>query len=217
MLFKKHNIIVFAGDSVTDCGRVRPAGEGPFPTNPYGRGYAAFFAAYMHSCYPNLALRIINQGQDGDCSSALLARYNEIIRIKPNWMIIMIGINDVWRHFDCPYMREAHINCTAYMRNVEEIIIRNNQENIRTILLSPFIIEGNKSDPFRVMLGAYQDALAGLAEKYRLNYLDIQAGFDELLQSLTSYELSQDRIHPNATAHMKIMLMLAKYIERSNI
>ena len=50
MLIGKNEKIVFIGDSVTDCGRVRPVGEGL--DHPYGQGYVRDVAGLLQSVYP---------------------------------------------------------------------------------------------------------------------------------------------------------------------
>lgn len=213
MLFKKNDKIVFAGDSITDCNRLRPAGEGDLPANPYGNGYVALTFAYLRSKYPDLRLRIINQGISGDRSIDLLRRYDDILALAPDWIIIMIGVNDVWRHFDCPDIKERHVSLTVYEKNLEEMIAKNKERNIGTILLSPFVIEANREDPLRRMLDEYREALHQLARKHDLHYVDIQAAYDGLLREITSYEISRDRVHPNIVGHMLIMRAFIEYIE----
>ena len=213
MLFKKNETIIFIGDSITDCGRFKPAGEGCLPANPYGNGYVALSFAYLRAKYPHLHLRIINQGTDGDRSADILRRYSDIILYKPDWVIVMIGVNDVWRYFDCPEIKEIHVDCTAYRQNLESIIKQNKENDIKTIFLSPFIIETNPQDAMRQMLDVYRAAMHQLTQKYGLHYVDIQKSFDLLLQEITGYELSRDRIHPNIVGHMVILQTLIDYIE----
>ena len=65
--------IVFIGDSVTDCGRVRPVGEGL--DHPYGQGYVRDVAGLMQSVYPERNIRVVNMGVNGNTSLDLKARF----------------------------------------------------------------------------------------------------------------------------------------------
>lgn len=125
----------------------------------------------------------------------------------------MIGTNDVWRLFDCPEISHLHNDLETYRHNLEEIILRIRQAKINLLILSPFMIENNPQDLMRMKMSSYQQALRELCVKHKIPYLDLQKAFDQLLQSITTHELSRDRIHPNLTGHMLIMKEFIDFIE----
>ena len=55
--------LLFIGDSITDCERSKPDGEGLF--NALGRGYVAIVDAFLQSTYPELGIRVVNKGIGG--------------------------------------------------------------------------------------------------------------------------------------------------------
>jgi len=57
MLFNKNDKVLFIGDSITDCGRARPIGEGR--ESAYGRGYVHFIQAMLTVTYPEKYIRIV--------------------------------------------------------------------------------------------------------------------------------------------------------------
>lgn len=67
--------IVFAGDSVTDCGRKRPVGEGRY--EGVGEGYVRQIDTILNVCYPEMLFRIINMGISGNTSRDLLNRFDD--------------------------------------------------------------------------------------------------------------------------------------------
>jgi len=213
MIFKNNETIVFAGDSITDCGRLRPDGEGSLAVNPYGNGYVALTFAYLHAKYSRLRLRIVNKGISGDRSADLLNRYHDILSLQPDWIILMIGINDVWRHFDSPEKKDLHIDKTVYRNNVETIINRNKEEKVKTIVLSLFMIENDRGNRMRKMADEYRFVLRDLVQNHNLPYIDIQECFDSALDNPGLYELSPDGVHPNIIGHMIIMQALMAYSE----
>ena len=108
MLFENNDRIVFAGDSVTDMGSVNPVGEGLFDN--LGHGYVRMFENFLTACYPQMNIRITNSGISGNTSRDLLMRYErDVIALKPDWVSILIGINDVWRQFDTPAMKDMQV------------------------------------------------------------------------------------------------------------
>jgi lysophospholipase L1-like esterase len=94
--------LVILGDSITDCGRARPVGEG-LP-GALGNGYVNLFDAMAQVDHPAWKLRVVNMGTDGETSRDLLARWDtDCDALEPDIVAVLIGINDVWRQFDSPY------------------------------------------------------------------------------------------------------------------
>jgi lysophospholipase L1-like esterase len=105
MLLAQHSKLVMIGDSVTDCGRARPVGEGLF--GAIGTGYVGYIDALLSARYPELGVRVVNVGSSGNTILDLQARWqSDVLDLKPDWLSIMIGINDVWRQFDLPRQPE---------------------------------------------------------------------------------------------------------------
>ena len=91
--------LVMIGDSVTDCDRARPVGEGE--PEALGHGYVAEIAALLMAVYPARSIRVTNMGIGGNTVRDLAARWDtDVLALKSDWLSVMIGINDVWRHFD---------------------------------------------------------------------------------------------------------------------
>ena len=108
MIFENNDRIVFAGDSVTDMGSVQPVGEGLFDN--LGRSYVRVVENYLVTGYPELNIRITNSGISGNTSRDLLERFDrDVVSLKPDWVSICIGINDVWRQFDTPAMLDCQV------------------------------------------------------------------------------------------------------------
>jgi len=94
MLLAPERKIVFIGDSITDCGRTRPVGEGLF--NALGNGYVSFIDAFLGATKPELRLRVVNMGCGGNTVRDLEGRWKaDVLDLKPQYVSCMIGINDV--------------------------------------------------------------------------------------------------------------------------
>ena len=118
MIFEHLDRIVFAGDSVTDMGSTNPVGEGLYDN--VGRGYPRIVENMLSAYYPERYIRVTNSGISGNTSRDLLARFDrDVVELHPDWVSICIGINDVWRQFDCPAITERHVLPDEYRKNVE--------------------------------------------------------------------------------------------------
>ena len=211
MLFEKNQIILFIGDSITDYERTRPVGEGLF--NAWGRSYMANAASLLSCMYPELNLRLINMGCSGNQIRDLDNRWQtDVLDHHPDWVSVLIGINDVWRQYDSPAMPEKHVHLDEFEATYEKLI----QQTLPTvkgmILMTPFFMEPNKEDPMRVMMDEFTAIVRKLAEKYNLTYVDLQAGWDELFKHMHPCNIAWDRIHPNQTGCMYIAKQFLKAV-----
>lgn len=195
MLFNKNDTLIIAGDSVTDCGRTYDAdlaGWGSF-----GDGYVGLINAFMTGLYPELSVRVINKGVNGNTVVDLKKRWQQdVLDLKPDVVSIMIGVNDVWRHFDGTFKREELVTPEIYRHTYEEIIEATLPSVRNLLIMGSFMVEPNTSDPMGKMVREYAAIAKELAIKYNLIYIDTQKRIDDFTTHLSSYIISQDRVHP---------------------
>jgi lysophospholipase L1-like esterase len=189
------------GDSITDCGRARPIGEGS--PDALGSGYVGLIGGLLSATYPKHRIRLINMGIGENTVRDLKARWqSDVLALKPDWLSIMIGINDVWRQFDNPLQVEKHIGLSEYEQTLDELIGSTLPQLTGLVLMTPYFVEPNRADPMRKMMDMYGSAVRHLAEKYQAILVDTQMAWDEGLAEMHSAALAPDRIHPNIAGHM---------------
>ncbi|MCI7736499.1 MAG: SGNH/GDSL hydrolase family protein [Clostridiales bacterium] len=203
MLFEKGQTVLFIGDSISDYERARPVGEGL--SDAWGRSYVADVGALLGCMYPELALRIVNMGISGNQVRDLQARWEtDVMARKPDWVSVLIGINDVWRQFDCPYMPETHVPPEEFEKTYARLIERTLPHVKGMILMSPYFMEPNRLDPMRARMDEYGAITRRLAGQYGLVFVDLQAAWDALFAHMHPCNIAWDRIHPNQTGCMYI-------------
>ena len=212
MLIGKNNKLLMIGDSITDSGRQQPVAEGLF--DPLGRGYVNLAAALLNAAYPERRLRVVNMGNSGNTVRDLARRWQtDVLNLKPDWVSIMIGINDVWRQFDLPNIPEQHVGLAEYEKTLEKLI-RDTLPAVKGIvLMTPYFIEPNKSDPMRRMMDEYGQAVKKLAQKHKTRFADTQKAFDAVLTHCHPMALAWDRVHPNQNGHMVIARAFLQAVE----
>ncbi len=199
MLIADGSKMLMIGDSVTDVGRARPVGRKQH--DGLGNGYVKFFDAMLTSRYPERNFEILNMGISGNKVTDLETRWQtDVLDLNPNWLSIMIGINDVWRHYDSPCnddLVDAHLYEKTYRTILDQV--RSQLDGL--ILATPYFIEANRQDPMRIQMESYGSIVKQLAADFDAIFVDTQAAFDVFLEHKSSHYLAWDRIHPNGTGH----------------
>lgn len=201
MKLGKGTKLVMIGDSITDAGRSRPVGEGLF--DPLGRGYSCMVNALLGTVYPDLDIRVVNMGCSGNTVRDLKARWqSDVFDLQPDWVSIMIGINDVWRQYDSPLQTEWHVLPVEYEATLRELVDSTLPRVKGVILVTPYYIEPSPADPMRATMDQYGAIVRRIAREKGTLLVDTQAALDKALGNYYPGALAWDRIHPNQVGHM---------------
>lgn len=200
MLLLKGQKLLFIGDSITDCERAKPDGEGLF--GALGKGYVSLVDALLQAVYPQLGIRVVNKGIGGNTVRDLKNRWQEdVIERKPDWLVVMIGINDVWRQYDLPAIKETHVYIDEYEETLRALVAEAKRRIPNLVLMTPFYLESHKADAMRRTMDEYGQVVRSLAKESGALFVDTQAAFDKLLAELYSATLAWDRVHPTQAGH----------------
>lgn len=201
--------VVFIGDSITDCGRGQPIGQ----YGGLGDGYVACVDSLLAACYPERRIKILNTGTSGNRVIDLEARWKtDALDLQPDWLSVMIGINDVWRQFDSA-LEPDQVLIEQYETVYRSLLAQARPGLKGLVLMSPYFIEPNRTDPMRARMDAYGEVVARLSADFDAIYVDVQAAFDRYLEHRPSQSLCDDRVHPNKTGHMIIATAFLTKIE----
>ncbi len=199
MIFSAKQRILFDGDSITDAGRDRN------DFHSYGYGYVALVIEHLQANHANLELQFLNRGVGGDTTRNMLMRFDrDIAAHEPDWVSVAIGVNDVWRFFD-PEPNDA-VLLDEFEANYRKLLEPLHQK-AGLILVSPFLIEPNRNDPFRARVDQYSAVVKRLALEFGALFVPFQEAFDA--SSLEPSAFSDDRVHPNETGSQ---LMAATFL-----
>ncbi|MDE6586121.1 MAG: GDSL family lipase [Clostridia bacterium] len=179
--------IVFFGDSITDCERDRN------DINSLGNGYVKILADKLRPIYPDTDIELINKGVSGNEISDLLARVDEdVIALKPDAVVIMIGINNTIHDFTS----DKKLDLKQLESDLKELLKKLKKEGIVVIFLEPFLLPA--PDKLR-MRKLFNEELA-VINKVGLKYADEFVAYDEMFTGLTITipytEYSLDGVHP---------------------
>ncbi|MFF3852851.1 SGNH/GDSL hydrolase family protein [Micromonospora sp. NPDC002575] len=198
MLLGAGQRVVFIGDSITDCGRRDRAA-------PYGDGYLSLVRAFVDARHPELELTWVNRGIGGDTVRDLAARWDaDAIAERPDWLSVMIGINDIWRAFSPGQEAEA-VPIEEYERTLRTLLRRAvTATGCRLVLADPFLIEADVDEPQRAETDRYAAVVAAVAKDFEAVHVATQAAFDRVLAHSPSSRWADDRVHPGLPGHAVI-------------
>ena len=127
---KKNSLVLFQGDSVTDWHRDRN------DLKSMGDSYVKQMNEYLSK----FNITVVNKGVAGNKVNNLLDRFdNDFKDVKPDYIFILIGVNDTWHDF--PNQKTTKQFEDEYDLLINKIIT---EINVPIILLEPFIIGYNE-------------------------------------------------------------------------
>jgi lysophospholipase L1-like esterase len=200
-------IVLFQGDSITDAKRSREN-----DTNP-GYGYADMVIGTLGYQQP-YAYQFFNRGISGNRIVDLYARIRkDMILLRPDYMSILIGINDVWHEYTEQNGVDAEKFEMVYSLLIEELF--RELPNLKLMLLEPFVLPGSATKTDEEHPGRWEfflketdlrrAAVKRVAEKYDLPFIPL---YDKFVAANTNapapnYWL-RDGVHPTPAGHALI-------------
>ncbi len=188
---------IILGDSITDCDRNRD------DIDSMGMGYPAVVAALIGTQHPQ-KFKFINEGISGNRIVDVYARIKrDILNQKPDYLSILIGINDVWHELGDQNGVAAPKFEKIYSMLIEEI--KEELPEIKIFILEPFVTPGTATDEhieyFRTETKLRAEATKRIAEKFGLTFIPLQCVFDEAMTKAPASYWTRDGVHPTTEGH----------------
>ena len=189
--------ILFQGDSITDVGRVRE------DESSLGQGYPRMLAERLGYEYPG-QFRYLNRGISGNRVVDLYARWKvDALNLKPDYLSILIGVNDVWHEIEAQNGVEAKKYEKIYTMLLEETLEA--LPDIKIILMEPFVLHGTGTDKawdvFSQKVAKRQEAVHRIADTFKLSLVRLQDKLNEAERIATASYWLGDGVHPTPAGH----------------
>lgn len=193
-------IVLFQGDSITDCGRDRTL-TGPNIAAALGSGYPLLVASTLLAAQPRQGLRFYNRGVSGNKVPDLEARWeSDAMALEPNVVSILIGVNDYWHTLTAGYQGTV----AEYESQYDRLLARTRQarSNASLVVLEPFVLRtGAVTDRWFPEFDYRRAAARRVAEGVGALFIPLQAMFDGLTASSPPAYWSVDGVHPTPAGH----------------
>ncbi len=196
-------VILFQGDSITDCGRNRTAAE-PNTADALGTGYPLLVASTALAAHPHRGLRFYNRGLSGNKVPDLQQRWAvDTLELRPDVLSILIGVNDFWHKLGGGYAGTVQDYEDQYSALLERT--RRALPRVRLVVLEPFVLRcGAVDDRWFPEFDARRAAAARVAERARATFVPLQAVFDERARAVPPQYWAADGVHPTPAGHAVI-------------
>ena len=200
--------VVFVGDSIT-----------------HGGGFVADLQLFQSLRHPGSGAKILNAGISGGTVSQALGRFdNDIMRLNPDRVFVMFGMNDVrrgnWNDLvpnekDAAARRDA---LDAYAANQRKLADRFAAAGVKTVLVtpSPFdqytVREKANSAACNDGLARCADIVRALAAERHLGCVDFHAPLTAIQKANLETVFCPDRVHPQALGHLLMASLVLEEI-----
>ncbi|MBR2934083.1 MAG: SGNH/GDSL hydrolase family protein [Oscillospiraceae bacterium] len=186
--------ILFQGDSITACHR-----EG----DDLGQGYAMLAAKALEKKYPG-QFKFINRGVSGNRITDLYERRQaDIVDIKPDFLSILVGVNDVWHE----KTGGNGVDVETYLDTYHDLLkeIRQALPDTKIMLMEPFVNEGKATQEdieyFEGEIAMRSEAVQLLCAKHDVFFLSLQFDLYDLEEQKPAGHWTLDGIHPTLNFH----------------
>jgi len=181
--------VIFLGDSITEAGA-------------YPEGYVTLVADSMQTL--NTDIMVMGAGISGNKVPDLLQRLDQdVLNQAPTHVVIYIGINDVWHHFEFDHVTGT--DSIVFQEGLRELVDRIEQTGAAVLLCTPSVIgEDIESDAaVNQRLSEYSQLIQNVAKEKDVHLCDLRNAFKNYLMEQNGdrlYEgvLTTDGVHLNA-------------------
>jgi acyl-CoA thioesterase I len=195
-MFQDGQVVLFQGDSITDCGRDFS------DIGSLGGGYPNVVAKMYQLLFPDTKVTFINKGISGNRVKDLLARYEEEFKVlKPDFLSILIGVNDTWRRYDS----NDPTSTEEFEKTYTELLtrIKKDMPNCKIMIIEPFLLNSvPERAAWREDLDPKIQVVRKLAKQFADYYLPMDGIYAKAeVEQYTCHQLAGDGVHPSALGH----------------
>ena len=203
--------ILFQGDSITDGNRTRNNDW----NHVMGHGYAYTVASKLWYEHPDKGFHFLNRGVSGNRVIDLAQRWQaDTIDLKPDWLSILVGINDTEAFIKGDTQQTVEHFETNYRALLNET--KEKLPNVRLVLGEPFILPvgrvKDKWELYQLEVGKRQEVIKRLATEFSAIHVPFQSAFNEALAKAPAEYWIWDGIHPMPAGHE---LMARLWLEKT--
>eukprot|EP00752_Nemacystus_decipiens_P015978 g14283.t1 len=194
--------VLLQGDSITDAGRKKDNLE-PNNMDALGKGYASLIAYHLLTKHKDKELKIYNRGISGNKVPDLDKRWDkDCLRLKPDVLSIMIGVNDYWHTF--AFNKNYKGTIDSYGEGLHALLKRTKDAlpDVQLVICEPFVVraaDGSTKPDWFPEFDERRAKAKEAAQSVDTVWVPFQTMFDDAVAAGTpTKHWSRDDIHVNS-------------------
>lgn len=193
IISQEEKLLLFQGDSITDGNRM-------MSPDGLGWGYVQLIADRLHNKLPYNHIRVQNRGISGNRLRDLEIRWQkDCVALQPDYLSILIGINDTWRMFDQNIPSSINEFETRYRKILEQT---KKQTKAKLVLCTPFVLpDPPDRTAWREDVEKRVAVTHKLAEEYNAKLVPFDQLFDTAAKSAPCTHWLIDGVHPTKAGY----------------
>ncbi len=179
--------------------------------------YTQYVETYFYTRYPSKRIHFRNAGVSGDQADNALLRFDEeVSAFKPQYVSILIGMNDGWyRHFDHEIFSKYEKGMSELLEKVgqfaEAIPMGPSYFDSRSVLMNEHAASWVKTreamrDYYPSVLGFFSEWVAEQAQLAGVNFVDMASPMQRITfeqrRSAPEFTMVRDAVHPEPKGHV---------------
>ncbi|MDA3800456.1 MAG: SGNH/GDSL hydrolase family protein [Kiritimatiellae bacterium] len=203
-MINNNDIILFQGDSITDCGRNKDNNE-PNNLDSLGPGYAGMASFDLLTRFADLNLKCYNRGISGNKITDATARWNrDAINLKPNLISILLGVNDTWHGMS----NNDGVSVERYAIYYKMLLDFTVEQlpDVKLVLCEPFVLLSEKEnwavkENWVPEIQQRSNVVQNLAKEFDAKFIPFQTVLDEAIEKAPADYWLGDGVHPTTAGH----------------
>ena len=193
-------VVLFQGDSITDCGRDRAAADAN-RTGALGTGYPLLIASSELAAHAERGIKFYNRGISGNKVPDLEQRWaTDTLALKPDVLSILIGVNDYWHKRNGNYTGTVADYETGFAALLQAT--RRALPSVRLVVIEPFVLRCGAVDAsWFPEFDERRAAAARVARQLRATFVPMQDTFTQRAARTSPEYWAADGVHPTAAGH----------------
>jgi lysophospholipase L1-like esterase len=197
------SIVLFQGDSITDCGRDRSIAAAN-DARALGTGYPLLVTGALRDRFPGRDLQVFNRGVSGNTVEDLRGRWTaDAIELKPAVLSILIGVNDKWHTLMGTYSGTAEKYEAGYHALLDAT--RTALPGTHLVVMEPFVLRtGAVTDAWFPDFDSYRAASRRVADRAKATFVPLHDKLQDLARKAAPTYWAADGVHPTVAGHAAI-------------
>jgi len=152
--------------------------------------------------WPGLRVTLTNRALSGNRIVELLETWRrDFAEVRPTWVSVMIGVNDVWRKRE-QTNGQTHVPLSEFVAGYKRLVEEMRAASVtKLVLMSPTTIDAELDSDLNTLLLDYVSATRELAREVGAVYVPAREALHAAMEARPEARFTTDGCHPTEIGH----------------